>query len=109
MNSKLILILASALALGGTGLASAATDAAAAPAAASAALTAGEVRKVDTEQGKVTIKHEAIANLEMPPMTMVFRASKPELLKDVKAGDKIRFRAENVAGGIVVTDIQAAN
>ncbi len=71
-----------------------------------AELTAAEVRKVDTEQGKVTLKHEAIKNLDMPAMTMVFRAQKPELLKDLKAGDKIRFAAESVAGGIVVTQIQ---
>ena len=73
------------------------------------ALTAGEVRKVDTAQGKVTIRHEPIANLDMPAMTMVFTASKPELLKDLKAGDKIRFRAESNAGTLVVTQVEAAN
>lgn len=73
-----------------------------------AELTAGEVRKVDTEQGKITLKHEAIKSLDMPPMTMVFRAEKPELLKDLKPGDKIRFAAQSVAGGIVVTEIQPA-
>ena len=83
---------------------------AAAPAAtaASSTLTAGEVRKVDVEQGRVTIKHEAITNLDMPPMTMVFRAQKPDLIKDLKAGDKIRFRAESVGGALVVTQIEAA-
>ncbi|GAB3758815.1 hypothetical protein GCM10028796_05050 [Ramlibacter monticola] len=82
----------------------------AAPAATavSATLTAGEVRKVDVEQGKVTIKHEAITNLDMPPMTMVFRAVKPELLKDLKPGDKVRFHAESVGGALVVTQIEAA-
>ncbi len=84
------------------------TAAAGTTAPASTAMTAGEVRKVDTDQGKVTIKHEAIANLEMPPMTMVFRASKPELLKDLKAGDKISFAAESKDGAMVVTHIQAA-
>jgi Cu(I)/Ag(I) efflux system protein CusF len=79
---------------------------AAAPAA--GALTSAEVRKVDAAQGKVTLKHEAITNLDMPPMTMVFRADKPELLKDLKAGDKVRFRAESVAGAMVVTHIEAA-
>lgn len=84
--------------------------AAPAPAAAAAAeaLTAGEVRKVDAAQGKVTLRHEAIANLDMPPMTMVFRADKPGLLKDLKAGDKVRFRAESVAGAMVVTQIETA-
>lgn len=71
-----------------------------------AELTAGEVRKVDTEQGKVTLKHEAIKNLDMPPMTMVFRAEKPELLKDLKPGDKVRFAAQSVSGAIVVTELQ---
>jgi Cu(I)/Ag(I) efflux system periplasmic protein CusF len=82
---------------------------AAAPAEAAASiLTAGEVRKVDVEQGKVTIRHEAIGNLDMPAMTMVFRAGKPEVLKDLKAGDRIRFRAESVGGALVVTQIEAA-
>lgn len=78
----------------------------AASAALAADLTAGEVRKVDPAQGKVTIKHEKIANLDMPPMTMVFRATKPELLKDLKAGDKIRFRAEDDKGTLTVTQIE---
>lgn len=78
-------------------------------ASAPAAMTVGEVRKVDTEQGKVTLKHEAIANLDMPPMTMVFRADKPEMLKDLKVGDKVRFHAQSVGGAIVVTHIQASN
>lgn len=83
---------------------------AAAPAAAAAAstMTAGEVRKVDVDQGKVTIKHDAIANLDMPAMTMVFRADKPELLKGLKAGDKVRFHAESAGGALVVTHIEAA-
>jgi Cu/Ag efflux protein CusF len=88
-----------------------AAPAAAAPAAAGAQakLTGGEVRKVDAEQGKLTIKHEAIANLDMPPMTMVFRVAKPELLKDLKAGDQIRFQAESSGGAITVTKIEKAS
>lgn len=78
-----------------------------APAAQVAAMTAGEVRKVDTEQGKITLRHEAIASMDMPPMTMVFRAEKPELLKGLKAGDKVRFHAESKAGAMVVTHIQS--
>lgn len=80
-----------------------------ASASTSMAMTAGEVRKVDTEQGKVTLKHEAITNLDMPGMTMVFRAEKPEMLKDLKVGDKVSFHAESVGGAIVVTHIQATN
>ncbi len=94
-----------------TGVATAAADTqASAPASTATAtkLTAGEVRKVDAEQGKVTIKHEPIANLDMPAMTMVFKAVKPELLNNVQAGDKIEFRAKSVAGAFVVTDIKPA-
>jgi Cu(I)/Ag(I) efflux system protein CusF len=80
----------------------------AAAAAAAAELTAAEVRKVDTAGGKVTLKHERIANLDMDPMTMVFRATKPEQLKGLKAGDKVRFRAASNKGALVVTHIEAA-
>ena len=93
-----------------TGLAAAFMALASAPVVAqSAALTAGEIRKVDADQGKVTIKHEPIQNLDMPAMTMVFRAAKPEMLKDVKAGDKVQFRAESVAGAFVVTEIHSGH
>ena len=40
--------------------------------AATAPMVEGEVRKVDKDAGKLTLKHEAIPNLEMPNMTMVF-------------------------------------
>ena len=77
----------------------------AAPAAGTVVMTAGVVKKVDTEQGKVTIQHEAIKNLDMPPMTMVFRAEK-SVLDGVKAGDKVLFHAESAGSGIAVTQIQ---
>jgi Cu(I)/Ag(I) efflux system periplasmic protein CusF len=96
------------IALAGAAAAFMALAAGPAAAQAPAALTAGEVRKVDAGQGKVTIRHEPIQNLEMPAMTMVFRAARPELLKDVKSGDKVEFRAENVAGSYVVTEIRRA-
>ena len=67
-----------------------------------------EVRKVDKEAGKITLKHGPIPNLEMPPMSMVFRAKDPAMLDAVKAGDKVRFKAEKVQGAYTVTEIQAA-
>jgi Cu(I)/Ag(I) efflux system protein CusF len=39
-------------------------------------------------------------------MTMVFRAQDPAMLQTIKAGDKIKFDAENVNGQFVVTKIQ---
>lgn len=81
--------------------------AAADPAAASD-LTDGEVRKVDKDAGKLTIKHGAIKNLDMPAMTMVFQVKDKSLLDKAKAGDKIRFRAETENGKLLVTEIQTA-
>ena len=68
----------------------------------------GEVRKVDMEQGKVTIRHGPLTNLDMPAMTMVFRAADPKLLNGLKVGDKVRFTAERLNGSFTVTSIQRA-
>lgn len=72
------------------------------------ALSEGEVRKVDKDAQKITIKHGPLANLDMPAMTMVFRVSDPAMLDAVKAGDKVRFEAERVGGAITVTRIEPA-
>ncbi len=66
----------------------------------------GEIRKVDKDTKKITIKHGEIKNLDMPGMTMVFQVKDPAMLDKVKAGDKIRFKAEKANAAIVVTDIQ---
>jgi len=73
---------------------------------ASADMAEGEIRKVDMEAKKITIKHGEIKNLDMPGMTMVFQVKDPAMLGTVKAGDKVRFKAEKTGGAIVVTDIQ---
>ena len=67
----------------------------------------GEVRKVDKEQRKVTVKHGEIKNLEMPAMTMVFRVKDAALLDKVKEGDRIKFAAEKIEGNITITQIEA--
>ncbi|MDB5801450.1 MAG: hypothetical protein JWL63_2389 [Rhodocyclales bacterium] len=70
-----------------------------------ASMTAGEVRKVDKEAKKITIKHGEIKNLGMPGMTMVFQVKDPAMLDKVKAGDKVQFNAEQINGAITVTAI----
>jgi Cu(I)/Ag(I) efflux system periplasmic protein CusF len=75
---------------------------------ADAALADGEVRKVDKDAKKITIKHGPLANLDMPPMTMVFQVKDPAMLDQVKAGDKVKFQAEKVGGGFTVTKIEPA-
>ncbi len=68
----------------------------------------GEVRKVDKGAQKITIKHGPLANLDMPPMTMVFKVKDPAFLDQVKAGDKVKFEAEKVGGAFTVTKIEPA-
>ena len=65
-----------------------------------------EVRKIDKESGKITLKHGAIKNLDMPGMTMVFKAKDPAELDKLKAGDKVRFKAEKTNGAIYVSEIE---
>jgi Cu/Ag efflux protein CusF len=71
-------------------------------------MTDGEVRKIDKEQGKITLRHGPIANLEMPAMTMVFKVSEAKMLDTVREGDKVKFTAAKVNGSITVTSIEAA-
>ena len=71
------------------------------------ALSDGEIRKVDKDAKKITIKHGPLQNLDMPPMTMVFQVKDPAMLDSVKPGDKVKFRAESVGGAFIVTKIEA--
>ena len=73
-----------------------------------AGFTEGEVRRIDKEAGKITLKHGPIAHLEMPAMSMVFQAKDRALLERVKEGDKVRFKAEKLQGTYTVTEIHAA-
>lgn len=68
----------------------------------------GEIRKIDMDNRKITIKHGEIKNLDMPGMTMVFQVEDAALLGKTKVGEKIRFTAEKSGSAIVVTDIQPA-
>ena len=69
-------------------------------------MTKGVISRIDEANGKVGIKHEAIANLKMPPMTMVFLLADPAQLQGLKVGDAVRLHAENPAGKLTVTAIQ---
>ncbi len=68
----------------------------------------GTVTKIDEAQGKLTINHGPIKNLDMDSMTMVFRAGDPAMLKGLKAGTKVRFDADRVNGQLTVTKLQPA-
>ncbi len=75
----------------------------------SAEMTDGEVKKIDKESQKITLKHGEIKNLGMPGMTMVFKVKDPAVLDQLQVGDKVRFEAQKAQGALVVTQIEAAN
>ncbi len=69
----------------------------------------GEVRKVDKATGKISLRHGEIKNLDMPAMSMVFQVKDPALLDKVKAGDKVRFTADQINGDYTVMSIEVRN
>lgn len=109
---KLFFACTAALALAGFAHAQTGASAvAAAPAGGSptaAELVDGQVRKIDRENRKITLKHGPLTNLDMPGMTMVFQVADEAMLDKVQPGDKVRFMAEKVDGRFTVTRMEAA-
>ena len=73
---------------------------------AATSVSEGEVRKIDKENSKITIRHGELKNLGMPPMTMVFRVKDASMLEQVKVGDKIKFAADKVGGQFTVMQLE---
>ena len=108
-------VIGAAASLAGIAQAQSGHDHHAAPAAAAtkvaqapAEMSEGEVRKIDKENRKITLKHGPLKNLDMPAMTMVFEVADPAMLGQVKTGDKVRFVAANPGGKLTITQIQVA-
>ena len=76
--------------------------------ASAAELADGEIRKVDKDAAKLTIKHGELPNLGMMPMTMVFKVRDKAMLAQVAPGDKVRFAADKVDGALTVTVLESA-
>jgi len=72
------------------------------------ALSDGEIKKVDKDTGKLTIKHGPLNNLAMPGMTMAFKVQDAAMLDQVKVGDQVHFRVERVNDTFTVTKLQAS-
>ena len=68
--------------------------------------TKGKVKRINADNGKVSIAHEELTNLDMPAMTMVFRTATPEMLEKLEPGQEIEFVAERVNGKLTVTKIK---
>jgi len=100
----MVMISASAYAAGGASEASEVQ--ANASVDAQAAMSHGEVKKVDVAAGKLTIKHGPLDNLGMDAMTMVFKVKDPAMLSQVKPGDTIDFIADEVAGALTVVKLE---
>jgi Cu/Ag efflux protein CusF len=103
---KILIAVAAALSVGAHAQTSAAPVQVVPTVTPAASMAEGEVRKVDKEAGKLTLRHGRIENLDMPPMTMVFRVADPKMLESVKQGDKVRFSADRAGGGFTVTSIE---
>jgi len=68
----------------------------------------GMVKAIDTAKGTITLQHEAIASIGWPAMTMPFKVASPELLKQVKVGDKVQFTLHPAGMASTVTSITPA-
>jgi len=71
--------------------------------------TVGEIRRINKETKRITLRHGEIKSLEMPAMTMAFGVRDPKMLEDLKVGDKVRFQAiKDANGDLIVTSIRLA-
>ncbi len=68
-----------------------------------------EIRKIDAENGKITLKHEAIPQFNMMGMTMIFRVEDPALLTAFSVGDQVRFVPAKKNGQYVIESIEKAD
>ena len=106
MKSLGKVVIAAVLSLSYVGAASLAHAQSASSAVPQTSMSEGEIKKVDKDGGKLTIKHGDLKNLGMPGMTMVFRTKDAAMLEQVHQGDKVRFVAEKVDGALTVTAIE---
>jgi len=67
--------------------------------------SAGTIKKINAKAGKVTIIHGPLANLDMPAMTMVFRADEA-MIANMSVGQDIEFIADRVKGKLTVTEMK---
>jgi Cu(I)/Ag(I) efflux system periplasmic protein CusF len=108
MNHLATALLTTLLSLGA--VAQTSTTAAPAPVAAAPVkdMAEAEVKKIDKDAKKVTLKHGPIKNLDMPSMTMVFQVRDTALFDKLAVGEKIMFTAEQLQGAFVVTGVEKA-
>lgn len=67
--------------------------------------TTGKIKKINAKSGKVTIIHGPLVSLDMPAMTMVFRADEAMIAK-MSEGQDIEFVADRIKGKLTVTQMK---
>ncbi len=72
-------------------------------------MTEGVIKKIDTNTGKITIKHGPIDNLDMPPMSMVFGVQDTAMLEGLAKGDNVKFYVVDKNGKMIIEELEAAN
>ncbi len=68
--------------------------------------SSGEVRKIDKDASKVTLRHGPIEELKMPGMTMVFQVRDKAMLDQLKEGERIKFVASREGGAFVLKSFE---
>ena len=66
----------------------------------------GVITEIYVKAGAITIKHQPIAALGWPAMTMSFKATPPSVLKGLKVGQKIGFDANQGSGLPEITAVR---
>ena len=69
---------------------------------------AAEVRNIDLENARVTLRHQEIKSLNMSAMTMGFAAEDVSILKDIKIGDSVVFSVVRKEGRLLITELKQA-
>ena len=69
-------------------------------------MAVGDVKAVDRETGTVTLDHGPLLNLSIPPSVRVFHVADRAFLEGVKAGDAMRFIADNIGGRLTIVEIE---
>ena len=69
----------------------------------------GEIRRIDTPNLRLTIKHGEIKALDMPPMTMVFYVKDPVLLQGLAVQDTIEFQVSLEGTKYYLTAVKKLN
>lgn len=68
----------------------------------------GVIKSIDAKADMITLNHQAIKELNWPPMSMGFKVADPMLLDGLKVGQKVTFELKSEGTKEIVTAIAAA-